>query len=380
MESRPSKVENLELTVSGYMAIEFDLGKIIDLENKAEKCIELLKSANKPVIVFTTGSVAQNTYKVFSDNGVSVRCFVDNSPAKVGNTLFGLDIISFDRLISEYSDSFVVLASRIYRTEILSQLKVAKFNTDNVICTDFTFYDRDFKLTENIKNNIEIYKEAFLAFEDDYSREVFINILNFRNTLDEKFLEPIRSSKPMYFDDTVIKLNENEVILDGGGYTGDTYEVFSSLCKNYRKYYLCEPDKKNLNIAIKKLNGSPDVEFINKGLWSKSGVLTFTELGNGSSQIEATGNTSIEVITIDEIIPNTPVTFIKTDIEGAEEEALKGAVNTLKTHKPKLAVCVYHKPMDLVTLPLLIKKINPSYKLYLRHYGFGWTDTVCYGV
>lgn len=31
-------------------------------------------------------------------------------------------------------------------------------------------------------------------------------------------------------------------------------------------------------------------------------------------------------------------------------------------------------------IPLLIKKINPDYKLYLRHYNEFLFDTVCYAI
>lgn len=39
--------------------------------------------------------------------------------------------------------------------------------------------------------------------------------------------------------------------------------------------------------------------------------------------------------------------------------------------KPKLAICVYHKPHDLWEIPKLILKLNPSYKFYLRQHNAG---------
>lgn len=47
---------------------------------------------------------------------------------------------------------------------------------------------------------------------------------------------------------------------------------------------------------------------------------------------------------------------------------------------PKLAICIYHKREDLYELPLLIKKLNPTYKLYVRHYSDHFAETVCYAL
>ena len=59
-------------------------------------------------------------------------------------------------------------------------------------------------------------------------------------------------------------------------------------------------------------------------------------------------------------------------------KALQGARDTVKRCHPKLAICVYHKPMDIVDLPLYMHELMPDAKMHMRHYGIGGTDTVCY--
>lgn len=73
-------------------------------------------------------------------------------------------------------------------------------------------------------------------------------------------------------------------------------------------------------------------------------------------------------------------TFIKMDIEGAEKEALIGAEQIIRCHKPKLAICVYHKPEDIYVLPELINSFREDYRFYLRHYSNTIYETVLYAV
>lgn len=85
----------------------------------------------------------------------------------------------------------------------------------------------------------------------------------------------------------------------------------------------------------------------------------------------------IETVALDELIDER-VTFLKMDIEGAEAEAIKGAKNMIQKDKPKLAICIYHKPNDLWEIPLMIHELVPEYKMYIRHMGIRCYGTILY--
>ena len=89
---------------------------------------------------------------------------------------------------------------------------------------------------------------------------------------------------------------------------------------------------------------------------------------------------SAEIVRLDDALQGETVTFIKMDIEGSEVAALRGTEEILRTQKPQLAICVYHKTSDFWEIPFLICEANPNYKLYLRHhYNKNCWGTVLYG-
>ena len=65
---------------------------------------------------------------------------------------------------------------------------------------------------------------------------------------------------------------------------------------------------------------------------------------------------------------------VKFDVEGVEKEALAGAKEHLAPDRdgslPKLLVAAYHHDEDLFTLPLLLWKLQPRYRIYLRKHPY----------
>lgn len=119
------------------------------------------------------------------------------------------------------------------------------------------------------------------------------------------------------------------------------------------------------------------VEVRQNALWNKGEKLRFLGADAGSHASEK-GDIIIEGIALDEVVKDEKVTFIKMDIEGSELNALKGASNTIGYNKPRLAICIYHKPEDVLEIPLYILGLVPEYKFYIRHYCSNMWETVLY--
>lgn len=85
----------------------------------------------------------------------------------------------------------------------------------------------------------------------------------------------------------------------------------------------------------------------------------------------------VRTVTLDEVLPEG-FTFLKADIEGYEYKMLLGAGKTIAKCKPRLAICIYHSSTDIYSIPLLVKKLCPEYKLMVRHHSLNISDTLLY--
>ena len=160
--------------------------------------------------------------------------------------------------------------------------------------------------------------------------------------------------------------------IDCGAYRGDTIEQFIDWSGGaYEKILGVEADPINFAALEQFIRSKAyeNVELFNGGVWNERTTLTFNGLSNTSSAIAEGGDVSIRADRIDALVDEiglTSVGLIKMDVEGAELNALRGAVETIKRDKPNLAICVYHKTDDLITIPQFIKNLNADYKFYLR--------------
>jgi hypothetical protein len=84
----------------------------------------------------------------------------------------------------------------------------------------------------------------------------------------------------------------------------------------------------------------------------------------------AGGEGEIPCVSIDSVATGRKFDYIKFDVEGKELDAIRGGKNTIKRDRPKMLVSAYHKSDDYFSIPLLIKSINPDYKVYMRHYPY----------
>lgn len=358
------------------------LDSIIKVQSRDKSNIERLRSEGLPLVIYGAGECALGVTDFLLKNDIPVAgYFVDdeflNSPKNLITNVSSL--LDIKQKLGKFNIVNAIYSNITASCKRLSMLK------DNQIAGVYffecPFYNSylDFK-HEYVERHIDKYNKVYDLLSDDRSKETFIRFINTKISGDNGFLLDVYSND-LYFPEELISFSDNEIVVDGGAYDGDTLLSFIDKAgKKYTRYYAFEPDNTNVS-KLKELiwkNDITNIRIIEKGLWSKADILQFSSDNTMFSTITEEGDTRIEVDSIDNAAPDA--TYIKMDIEGSELEALKGGMQTIMRNHPKLAISVYHKPEDLFEIPLYLNSIMPEYKLYLRAHKLNSCDLVLYAI
>ena len=187
----------------------------------------------------------------------------------------------------------------------------------------------------------------------------------------------------------VVKAQAGDVVIDAGGCYGDTALYFAHEVGETGKVITFEFMPENLVIFEVNMSINPElskrVRLVKSPMWSNSGELLFVEGKGPGTRVTSNASdpdaTRVETLSIDDMVNNEKldrVDFVKMDIEGAELESLKGAENTIRKFRPKLAISVYHQLSDFWTIPEYIDRLGLGYQFALRHYTIHAEETVVF--
>jgi FkbM family methyltransferase len=165
-----------------------------------------------------------------------------------------------------------------------------------------------------------------------------------------------------------------DVVLDVGGFRGETAIVFADRVGPGGKVFAFEPVPASYRSMIDNIrnNGLEGIITpVNKGCSgvSRSARAISAAAGAPWSYIcEGDGAVDVELVSIDDfarVNDLKKVDFIKVDVEGFESDVLGGAKWVLESFRPRLAIALYHKSSDLIEIPRLVRSLG-DYRLYVR--------------
>jgi FkbM family methyltransferase len=364
--------------------------------NEENTLWEYLKTAGKPVVLYGTGDGADKVLVRLAETGVPVSGIFASDEFVRGQQFHGFTVQAYSELLALREKVIVLIAFASELPDVLERFyKLASVHETYAPHVP-VFSGEETVTAAWIKKYERELQTVYERLADAVSRETFASVLNYKLSGKLSYLQACTTNRAEDLR-TLFSFGREETYLDLGAYNGDTVQEFLQLTHGrYKKIIALEPDPKN----YKKLTDYvrqyelKNVTCLQAGVWNDCGSLELT--GNGGRQSTfweadrsgfATQNLSqtcsmkkkvkkqqVHVVSVDAVLGNEHADYMKFDVEGVEKEALEGAAGHLVPDGngalPKLLVAAYHHDEDIFALPLLLWKLQPEYKIYLRKHPY----------
>ena len=270
------------------------------------------------------------------------------------------------------------LESRQTVCMLLNRMRaIMEFKGEKISINMFTLEEQNF-----INSELAIFKKSITKLANNvYCYNGYLlpmNHFEYNVFRDEYGLRYIRD----------ISFIKNKHIIDAGAFIGDSALVLSRYTD--KLVHAFEPSPENYDLMLKtiELNSLKNVIPNQLALTSKDDstcVINLGELKSSSSisindGFNYVGSTEAKTITLDTYVDKNSleIGLIKVDVEGAEQDFLKGALRTIKSQKPVLIISIYHNSSDFFDIKPMIEKLDLGYSFRIHHPVIGsvLTETV----
>lgn len=323
----------------------------------------------KEIVFYCPGSLAVYAYEWLKQHGLgsNVSCCIVQNPAKSPSSRLGLQVNGPEALKGPADQSVIIASGNCVQAARI--LRGGGFR--GAVYHYVNFYNKYFTATYSAIE-LEMARSLYNAADG-----VTSYIFDLIESSTREGLSPFMSTQPddlAHYPDYWEKVEPLSApkltIVDCGAYTGDS---LTSLLDIYggriARYYALEPDKDNydqLMATVRRLPADNRITCYNIGLSDENGTFRF-EAGGSGARLSPNGASLVSCRRLDDL----PLEIIgrlclKMDIEGAEMPALLGAAEMIRTHRPELAICLYHRKNDLWEVPRLLKELVPEYDCVVR--------------
>lgn len=324
-----------------------------DISNKMDRIISLL---NEQISIITKNF--DILLQSIQDNRFYNDSFEENWIKKFLKELELIDIVNaYSNLIHGLDDNSIKVVSRILK-------RIKRVNNGE-------------KINLLYKDEIETIKDLYENYYPNIV-ELSSNCYAYKN-----YLLPINSFEvPIFYNnlwlDTLKTLdkNSNKDIIDAGAFIGDSALKLSEYTNG--NVHAFEPLSINYNLMCQtiKINNNNKIIPVNMGLGLTDEVQTAYISGSATTckfKNESLDKEPVQITSIDKYVSDNKLNIglIKTDVEGFEQNLIKGAIETIKSQKPILIISIYHTADNFFNIKTIIENLNIGYKFKIQKATYG---------
>ncbi len=330
-----------------------------------------LSSENRPIILYGTGNGADKIIDACEKYSIKIDAVFASNGFVRNRTFRNMPVKSYDDIILEYGEDIIILPA--FGTSLPDVMAYFRELADRhtVIIPEVPLYGGGIFDAKYLDEHIEKLEFVYSLLADHTSRRLFEDAIRFRITGDIKYLSVGESMEDSMRN--IPGFDKVEYALDGGAFKGDSATDMLSAIPDIKQIIACEPDPKTfkkLQFFAESDTARGIVVPLETALSDHSGYSESVTSGSRGSGITGKNRrakvSEVMLDTIDNIVGESRIDYIKLDVEGFEKEAILGGVKTLYREKPILSVSVYHRTDDIWYIPRLVKETLGEYKLYIR--------------
>lgn len=348
------------------------------------------------IVLYGAGNLGRKVLQGLRSNNLAPLAFADNNPALQGKTIEGVPVFAPADAVRQFGKHsvFVVCVWHPARDRGMQTIidTLQDMGAARVVPFVWLFWKYAdtflpyylWDLPSKLLPHAEAIRQAADILANEASRLQYAAHLRLRANADFSHLPPL-DPLPAYFPPGLFVLKEDECFVDCGAYDGDTILDFAHRSRGrFRRILAFEADPANFRKLASAVASSETLrrrtEVCHAAVGRIPGQVRVMATGQANAGISNRGDVEVPCTTLDRALLNETPTFIKMDIEGAEEAALRGGRAAIIRNRPILAVCIYHSQSDLWNLPLLMREIQPDSALHLLTYFADGFDVVCFAV
>ena len=357
----------------------------------------------REVWIFGAGQFGRDVCAILQGQGFGVRGFVETRPTAA--QVLGLPVQDWQQWahLPRAASAQLVLGifNRSMAFDVLHAL--ARSNGARDIFMPWDIYSQfqaqlgwRYWLSDapTLLDQLPALERAYALLSDAPSQRCLADICEFRLGLKLDYAG-FRHTDNQYFNALTLPPLAGRALryVDGGAYNGDTYAELCGLAEVQRAY-LFEPDADNYQALLRQVQGrDPAAQAGQAGNVGQAGnkghalclplalsdgyqMLSFSAGAGEGAAISESGSQHIAAAALDGMLCGETVDFIKLDVEGAEDQALRGARQLIQRSRPVLAISLYHRPQDLWALPALLASLCDGYALFIRQHYCNSFDSV----
>ena len=345
--------------------------------------VDIAVRENKNVYIYGSGKTGVDFFQKSVRYQIKDRFkgFIDSTSELHGNYCCGYQIYHPAEL-QKSNDAIVIIASTTpqFITEISATIMSAGVASSNIyLHTDF-LEKKIYTPIENIK--LDSIRKNLLSGKEVYQMVIESRRSKNWDRIKDRFYTNEALTQQMYTKN--LKFDDYKIIFDLGTFNGYEAKKFAMLSPNAKVYSFDVLGDKNVEPKFM----DDRVFYVEAAISDVSKSVYFTEMPNflgGASYIseksQKENSRVVETITLDEFcIQNNiaQVDYIKTDLEGSDLAALRGAERIIKDCLPDIAVSIYHSNADMYSIAEYLLQIVPEYNTWFDHYGEDLDGSILY--